>query len=538
MEKNYGTDNMSVGSSDKRKGNGFKIGILVVVLAIVLVGGVSLAASGLFKNDKAIVTTAVTKMFNSKEETPFEKALGFNKISEAMLANAYEQGLSLRFEDSSVADIASLKGFEINGDFKSDMKSKSMSSKMDVKYSGLSFADINIFLNQEKIMASVPTYSEKVFKVDYANDLKGQIKNSPMFGDYIDVEEASTKELLDMIDNYKQSMDKDPKQVDFGAMINSYAKITTALDSIKNNMTVNKIDAKDFEINKKSQSCKGYELVLTKDSVIELIDAFRDFSINDEDLDDIFWSAMEPYMSNYAAYGYSNVDDMKKEFNDSFNEVIEQLKTSLSDVTVTIYLTKDGDIANMVMSANVDTAEVVMDLTYLGGNTMSENMKGSVVITESGEEVRVDFNKTGGNADDKITSTFDMAVSASGTNAVTMTYNGEYNTKDGAYTLDFDFKDATNSTGNFNFSSKGSITNVEAGKSFTINADSLVFDVDGDTFAFSGSYSAQPYTGEITEPEGTVLDVFAATEADWTEVYTEVITKVGPLMEQFGLPLY
>ena len=89
----------------------------------------------------------------------------------------------------------------------------------------------------------------------------------------------------------------------------------------------------------------------------------------------------------------------------------------------------------------------------------------------------------------------------------------------------------------FKTSVSGIIDQLEKGKSYRTDIDSIEVTLMDQSITLSGELYFQPLSGEIVAPEGTQMDVLAATENDWYGIMMEGMFSFLTLASQLGIPL-
>ena len=522
----------------KKKSN-VKIIAIVAVIVVALFGGVALAAnaSGMFKSDKAVVWDAFAGFMEPKEKGTYETVFGYEDLFKLMNTGSTEYGMNLKIEDIADESTAFLKGGELSMDFATDMENRKVFAGIIAKYSGLEVANLEIFMDSTKIQAAVPTYTDKAFTIDYSKDIKEQITNSPVLSSLVE----ETPEGIDAINSYfdtvKKTMSKDTKIVDYSEIIERFKTTTKALDNLKESMVVEKTDSKEFEVNGKKEDCKGYNVTISGEAMVNFVDTTGNFLMEDSLIQEVYWSMVEGYYSSMSATMGESFD-MKKELKDLLEEAKTEMKESLDSVEMVVYVNKNGDLADLKadMKFKDETTKVTYEQTFMGGNTNCENTKGVVTIVIDGEEVKVSFDKKGSFDADVLKTDLDVKVTAAGQNQMNFKYVEDYNTKSEEYNFNLNFAVDADS---FDIIGKGKITDVVKGKSFTANVDSMMVKYNNtDVVELSGSFYVKPLSKEVTELTGTQMDVFAATQEEWMAVYYEIMASAAPILNELGIPLY
>ena len=112
---------------------------------------------------------------------------------------------------------------------------------------------------------------------------------------------------------------------------------------------------------------------------------------------------------------------------------------------------------------------------------------------------------------------------------VEIAYSGSYNVEKGDYDLMLSGYDDGSEM--FKMSVSGAIDDLEKGKGFRADADSIMISSGGmDLLELSGYYSIAPMEDEVEDLEGEPFDILAATESDWTNLIQSAYMKIFGLI--------
>lgn len=214
------------------------ISVLLVVAVVAVVGVV---ASGLLSSDKNKVIAAVANTF---EEPEIWKALNFNHI---VTADTYTIELGANIEGVTF-DLDYLQTRErqaLNGSIRAEDTDEEM--------------DFYSVLNNDQLMAKLPFLDdEKLFVYHYRQENQGYLM------DYLEESGLSQQMLNSYLIYMHEGSKAQGGDVDYKELAESI------LDTYKE-LEFEKLDKRSFDIDGKQVSCNGYQLVLTKQMIEEMI---------------------------------------------------------------------------------------------------------------------------------------------------------------------------------------------------------------------------------------------------------------------------
>ncbi|WP_312445851.1 zinc ribbon domain-containing protein [Lacrimispora sp.] len=525
---------------ERKPGNGKKVGIIAgAIAAVAVIGAAAMIAviSGPAKDPKEVVIDAFKSVYTDDTVRPIEEIFGFKGMTEISSTQNMESSMSLKLESSSdsTVDEFSGSGFEIIG--KSDVQNKNFFSTFGVQYQGMDLAHADIYLDQKNIMVTVPELSKKIFSLNYAEDLDDQIEASPYLGDYFKYSDVDVNVITEYMD-YIMSFYSEEGEVPFDilALWERYKTGSKAIEEFKAAMTVEKGEKASHTVDGASQKCQGYNVTITKDAAITYLRTSADFFLEDETLKkDVLEYLTQVIqiskgMGGYSVYG-TDPGEMQDEAwemaEDSIDSFLTELEDVMGDVTMTVYVGKDGRLAalNAVTELDIDGDLVNVDLNAAlkGGAYLTQNAELTLRLYDDEQEVGFTMVKEGTYDGKVLTCDFSMGMNNDG-DKYGATYSGTYAVESGEYSMEFAFSGEGDEG---RIVMDGVVTNLEKGKSMEITADTIELIVDDESLVkLSGNYGFRPLEGEVSALEGDVMDIFAATEEEWETVQMEAMTNI------------
>lgn len=434
---------------------------------------------------------------------------------------------------------------------------------MGVIYSGMDLANLNAYYGDDTLMLAIPELSGKVFTVDLGDGLADRIKNSPTVGPLLEQNgvdvEGMAAYFTELMDEAEKVQTEGKQPFDMEALINRYKEGCKAQENFKAALTVEKADKGTYTMDGAQVSCKGYNVTVSKDSMIEFIRQSSDFFLQDETLKADFMRQLETTVKmselmggTMSGTGNMSAEEMQQqsyeEAKNMVDQMIEYLDKALTDVNMTVYVDKKGRLAAVEGSTNLrlddtDVSEegyraVTFSCQLQGGAYLTQNALASITLEDATDTVSIDMVKQGTYDKSVLTSDLSLDLSVPGDGAYNFTYTSTYDSKDGSYHLSGEV--GGNGSQLVKISATGAVDQLEKGKSVHVNIDSLETSIMDDSVnvVLSGEYYYQPLEGEISPLEGETMDVLSATEEEWTNVGMEMLFGVMGLCSQLGISMY
>ncbi len=355
------------------------IAVPVVAVGVVVFAGIK---SGLFLGKSGKVMMAVNNTF--QDSTHLAEDLNFADILDS---DKYTVEVSGEMPEGSAA---------ITYGVSSD--DKMLSGNLDI--SGMPEIEFSAMLDSEALRLSIPSLDDQVYAYYYQSENDGYLMSN--------VDQESIDAMNDaLVSLYSNS--------DYEDMVNDLKDCVK--DELKN-LEFEKASAREYEVDGKDRSCKGYVTVITADNMINIVDA----------MEDLF---ADQYGAQYELMMRENFDELRYELD------------AMSDIELTFYIYK-----NKLSAVNLYCEGSEIEWRFLGGDTRMQNME----IVADGETV------------------MEVRGSVEGTEERTRVFADDVEVLD----LQYDYK-----SGNFKvnagqlFSCKG---NIQSGKKeFSITLDRLEY---------------------------------------------------------------
>lgn len=526
----------------KKSGNGKKIGIIAGIVALVAVAGVSAAVvkSDMFKDPKEAVIEAFKSVYEEEQVSHLDEIFGFTELAESARTQGSEVGMTLKLDDSDNYYTDSLIGSGIEIQSKNDIENKKTSVMMGIQYQEMDLAHMDMYLDEKELMVAIPELFTKVFALNYADDLQGQLENSPMLGEYILDMGIELDAFSDYIDYAYSFQNEEDVPFNVVALWERYKTGSQAIENLKAAMTVTKGKKETRIVDGKEEKCRVYEAVIPGEEVISFFRTSSDFFLEDETLKkDVLEYLTQVIKLSGGINPYSYYDQDPKEMRDevwgqaeiTVDELLDELEGIIKeDITMLVYVDSKGRLAALEAETNLTADEDLINAKFTaalkGGEYLTQNVDLNLTMSDDKSSVVMTLEKEESYDGNILLYDLDASVVLDGRQYGGMTYSGFYQVDNGEYELDLTL---SLDSDDVLFTMEGIVNEFEKGKMIKAVADSIRFEMDGEYVEFSGSYAYKPLEGDVTVPEGDQLDILAATESDWTEVMEEFYVSVMEL---------
>lgn len=539
----------------KKKSPGRLIGIGVAAAAVLGIGIFAAAKLG-EKDPKEVVISAFENIYTEDQVKPMEELFGISKFQENA-GSSQEADMKLVLKDCSADEVKQFAGAGIQIGAQYDKEGKRSAGNVAALYGGMDLVNLDFYFGDHVFMAAIPELSGKVFTLDTSEGLAQRVKDSPLLGPMLEYSDMDIEEMEIFFRDYVSWIQKkvedgsasDPYGI--GDAWERYKKGCKAQADFKEALTVEKGEKHTFEVDGKEVSCKGYEVNISKDSLIDFLRTSSDFFLEDQELKANFleYLQMSFRMLELTGSGIENssfsgmsaeemLDQNYDELKATVEEAIDELDAVLNDVDMVVHVDKKGRLVSVEGSTSLtdegDKADVEFSLRLEGGSYLTENAWGEVKLSGGGEHVMAEFTKTG-SYDGKALEG-DLSFKLRGEEEeMELGLSGFYDSDSGDFTVSAEVLSEKEKL--LELSAEGIVSELEKGSVIHMDFDEICLDMPGEDalfISFDGEYDLRPLSGEVTEPEGEKLDVIEATEEDWQDVAMEMYMGVMDLASQLG----
>lgn len=516
--------------------------------AVAVVGGGVFAYTRLAGGDpKETVIQAFENVYTEGQTDPMEELFGLSEFAKAGVSASQNSGLMLKLDSCSEPAVNTYAGSGLRIDAKNDVENNKVSANMGIIYNGMDLVNLDLYYGDDTVMAAVPELSPKVFTLDFGEGLEERLKNSPMLGSALEqsgVDASVMAEYMELLaEQARQTQEGQAASFDLKALMKRYREGCKAEDDFKAALTVEKGEKASFTIDGKEQACRGYEVTVSKEAMINFLRTSSDFFLQDEVLKKDFLKRLELSVKLSQLAGaqmegqdFPTAQEMQEQtYEEARTEIdgmIAFLDSSLNDVSMTVYVDKEGCLASVKGTTSFNSTGSEAEPVRLqfgcelkGGAYPTQNMSAQAVLENGAASVQIEAVKEGAYDGKELTSGFELSIENQGEIAEKwdITLDSSYNSEGGG----FDVQAAAAQDGMelLGFSAQGVVDELEKGKNIHLTLDSLDVSAMGDTgnAVLSGEYYIRPLTEEVVPLEGDTMDVLAAGEEEWNSVLMEVL---------------
>lgn len=552
------------GQTDLQPNKKFMKIVVAVIAAAAVISGAALAYMKMTAKDpKQVVIDAFANVYQEGQVYPVEELFGTKDFAETAKTADSETGLTLKMDSCSDASVNAFAGSGLRLEGKADKANNKNFFNMGVIYNGMDLANFNAYYGDKTLMVAIPELSKRVFTVDLGDGLADRIKNSPTVGPLleqsgVDVDGLSA-EFAKLIEESEKAQAEGKTPFDIKALLDRYEEGSQAQENFKAALTVTKAEKGVYVMDGKEVKCQGYDVIISKESMIEFLRSSSDFFLQDETLKADFLNQLETTvkMSEFMGgisfgTGMMSAEELQQqtyeEVKKAVDEMIAYLDKSMTDVHMSVYVDKKGRLAafsgDTRMMEEPDTnseryVDITFDVLLKGGAYLTQNADCNVTLKDSTDGmIDIALVKQGTYDGKKLTSDLSVDLTIPEDDKYNFVYTGTYDSNDGSYHVATEF--GGNGTQYVKISSTGAVDQLEKGKSIHTNIDSLeISAMNHDVnMILSGEYYYQPLSEEVLPLEGEPMDMLAATESEWQSVMMEFVYGIMGLAGQLDIPMY
>lgn len=525
----------------------------VAAAAAVAAGAGAFAFMAMNREDpKEVVIHAFENIYTKDQKKPLEELFGISDFAENIRNGSTESGLELKLDSASDETLGQYAGSGLKFSAKQEDGGKKASLSVGAIYSGMNLVSLESYFDDTTIMVSLPELTGTVFTLDLGDGLEERLKDSPVVGKMLEEQGIDPEEVAAYMEEaIKQANAGETAEgnIDLEGLWKRYKEGSKAQDNFKAALTVTKGEKAEFTVDGAQVSCRGYNVTMSKDSMITFLKESSDFFLQDETLKGEFLRQLELSNRMSRIMGADVPDDLPsanelqkesyEEAKKSVDEMIDVLDKSLHDVQMTVHVDKKGRLASVKGSSAItvddEDLQAEFDCQLKGGTYLTENLEGKVVLTGK-DSVTISVLKQGSYDGKQLTGdlSVDLSSAKDGDGSLSLLLTNTYNSDGGDYQSAVEVVNSGSKL--FSLSSTGTVDQLEKGKSIHVNMDSLEasFMDDSEKVVLSGECYRKPLEGNVTEPDGKKLDVLAATEDDWNSVYMEIVLAGIGLLGKLG----
>lgn len=541
----------TAGEPKKPKKTGLIVG--VAAAAVVAVGAFAFTRMSQ-KDPKEVVITALENIYTDDQVKPMEELFGISQFAENAKTADLESSVTVILDDCSEPSVKEFAGSGIRVVGKDDKTNKRSFANFGVIYKDMDLANLDLYYGDETLMMAIPELSSKVFTMNLGEGLEQRIKESPILGPVLESSEIDVEGLFDYIEETKEQVEAGGMAAfDVDALWTRYKEGTQAQEKFKEALVVEKGEKGTFTIDGQEVTCDGYDVLVSKESMMEFLRTTTDFFLNDEELKDQYLKQLEQSVKLTEIMGGGSagvsVNDMyldsMEDLTETVDQMIEFLDKSLTDVNMTVHVDKKGRLAsakgttvlNVEENGATNTLQIGFDFQLQGGSYLTQNMTADIDMEADGEHLILSMVKKGTYDGKQLTNDADFKLALDGSEKIDagVTFTSTYQSDGGDYHVGLA---VTGDNSLFmDISMSGAVDQLEKGTSFHMNIDDLkitVMDV-AVSMNLSGEYGYGPLQETVTALEGEPFDVLAADENQWQSLFMEFYMGAMQLMSQLSM---
>ncbi len=452
------------------KVSGKKTKLAAAVVVCVVAAAAAIGIPRLFQNPKQKIVKGVIKTYQAavSGETTLNGILGLDQMRKEVMEGNTTQLLEVTLPEEE----AGLRAL-----IASDRKKKSFRTEFYPTWNNMELGEAILYRQGDNLYFGLPDVLDDVFYAELPeirDDISGSALNR-LF------REATNMDLSDLLPE-----DEDSQET---LTFRSYCK--EELESLYDDIEVEKDGKETVRINGKSQKCDRYQVTIPGSSLKDLLSKTVDYGIEKQPALMFALGADLVLMRGRAV--------TLQEVRQALKEMLSPLK--LRDVEMTLCLDKKGCVVackgEWTVAMNGESAKIEYDGSFSGGFSPLDKIDGTVLVSVDGEqwEISLDrdkkFDKKSGLKDQIELTLVDSWGSGSYTDAYT--YDFSYNLKNGKW----EFTAADDD--NYGIQATGQISDVKKGKEMSFALHELT-DLSGRYSYLEGKYELAGLGKEGVEP--------------------------------------
>lgn len=441
------------------------------VVCVILVTAAAIGIPRFFQNPKQKIVKGIIKTYQAavSGETTLNGILGLDQMKKEVMEGNTTQLLEVTLPEAE----AGLRAL-----IASDRKKKSFRTELYPTWNNMELGEAILYRQGDNLYFGLPDVLDDVFYVELPeirDDLSGSAANR-LF------REATDMDLSDLLPE-----DEDSREA---LTFKSYCK--EELESLYDDIEVEKDGKETVRINGKSQKCDRYQVTIPGSSLKDLLSKTVDYGVEKQ-------PALMLVLGNLVARGGGGII-LPQEVKQILKEMLlPPLK--LRDVEMTVCLDKKGRVVackgEWTVALNGESAKIEYDGSFSGGASPLDKIDGTVLVSVDGEEWEFSldrdkkFDKKSGLKDQIELTMVDSWDGSSYTDAYTCDFS--YNLKNGKW----EFTAADDD--NYGIQATGQISDVKKGKEMSFALHELT-DLSGHYSYLEGKYELAGLGKEGVEP--------------------------------------
>lgn len=494
-----------VADGGKKKGKGALIAVIAVLVILLLTVAGILIYKMFGGNPKAKLTKGLNNLAKELDSygNPLEDEIDFATITQKMLTEAYTMDIKL---DVSVPDSDSMMdtiGVDITSNC--DVTNKLMEAEMKASIANIELLKMNMTADDNMLYVSLPDFLKDTYAVNM--ETLGKDYNASAWTGILGME-------VDESLSYDLFAEAKKAEVDNTLLADEIAEIVETMTVEDSGNVV------EIERDGKTIRCDGVKATLNKDALNAFLDALCEAILDSDYMQTALKQQMILKQSMDVGYmDEAEMEDMlREEFRESFSVRFD------SDVELCFYMDGKNRIVNIATPSKIKLKDsmvtsVGFSLVFSGTDRVLDNVSGTVKMSSDEREVRMEIERTAKLTKDAYENDFALELSNDAGASMGLKYSADWDLEDKSYKMVLDMEEEESDS--LSFMIKGDFTDIEKGKSVTMNIGELsLAKNDVKLLSISGSLSCEPFDGEIKAPKDAV-DLFGMSETEIKDAISE-----------------
>lgn len=554
------------GGDDKNRKT---IAVAVAAAAVIGVGAFAAANAG-GKDAKEVVIQAFENIYTEDQFNPADELFGASKFAENAGKTSRQTGLRLVLDSCSEKEISqAASGAGIRAEARTDLENQAYSVDMGVIFQNMDLATMELYYGDDSLQAALPELCSQVFTLDLSDDLAERVKESPLLGPLAESQGIDVEAIQEYLEIAAGQVEQNggSDRYDLKGLLQRYKDGCQAQENLKAAMTVRKTGKDKFRMDGAEVTCTGYQVNISKDSMIDFLRTSSDFFLQDEALKDNYLKQLQMSTILMRAVGSAvDVPSAGDMMNESYeqaqervNEMIDLLESGLNDVEMKVYVDKKGRLAAVKGSTTVNPVDsealksgksagndkapvqIIFDVQLQGGNYLTQNATAEVELSKKDDSdpvtirLKRDGTYDGSQNADRIVIDLQGDEDISGS----FTYENIYASSTGSYQIKANYA-AENSRDLLSLEISGVVNDLTKGEYIRVGIDSLKLAYNNSEandykyVVLRGEYYYGSLKEEAKAPSGEKFDVISASEDDWSRVLMQIYLNGFGLMNKLG----
>ena len=362
----------------KKKTNTMKkILPIAAVALLVVVALVICIVAGIFGSDKAKLASAIGKSALAYQEA--SENIPLPAIIEKGEKAAFSQAVNVKIDD--LPAMPDLEGFGVQFALDSNLAKREIAMTATPTFGSASILDAQVLIRNNEVYLVLPQLLDDRSYVVNTETIGASLVNQDMVDEELEAFGFNIFDLVEILEE-NTKIDEDVKK-DLEKAFKQFAK---AID-------VDKTGKEKIEVNDHNLKCDAYKVIITEDSLLDLLDAFESVSRKTDPTKMVI-----AILESIGAPDYV-IDDVKYEMEDvgSVRDAFETLEDAikeLDDIELEMFLHK-GYVVAVRYEVSIDDVDLEIVLNLGGGDNYVDDLRLEILADDGKVVVESNGNHTG-----------------------------------------------------------------------------------------------------------------------------------------------